>query len=68
VVEEAREVVGEELLGTAELVVGSVGLGNNRRRLPLVGCSWRNMTAGEPPFPGFASQRCVQVLGVGGAQ
>jgi hypothetical protein len=49
----AGEVVGEGLLGDTELVVGS---GNNRRRLPPVGCSWRKMTAGELPLPGFASR------------
>jgi hypothetical protein len=38
VVEVAGEVVGEELLGSAELAVGSVRWGNNWRRLPLVRC------------------------------
>jgi hypothetical protein len=47
-------VIGEGLLGNAELVVGS---GNNRRRLPPVGCSWRKMTAGELPLPDFSSRR-----------
>jgi hypothetical protein len=44
VVKAAREVVGEELLGGAKLVVGS---GNNRRRLPPAGCSWRKTGAGN---------------------
>jgi hypothetical protein len=38
VVEVAGEVVGEELLGDAELAAESVGWGNNRRRLPPVRC------------------------------
>jgi hypothetical protein len=48
VVEAAREVVGEELLGGAELVVGSR---NNRRRLPPAGCSWWKTTMGNSRCP-----------------
>jgi hypothetical protein len=45
VVEAAREVVREELLGGAELVGGSARWGNNRGRLPPARCSWRKTTA-----------------------
>jgi hypothetical protein len=51
VVEAAREVVGEELLGSAELTVALVGWGNNRRRLPPVRCSWRKTMTGESRYP-----------------
>jgi hypothetical protein len=64
VVEAAGEVVGEDLLGGKELMVGS---GNNRRRLPPVGCSQRKMTAGELLLPSFISRRHGQVLDTGGA-
>jgi hypothetical protein len=67
VVEAVGEAVGEELLGGTELAAGSAGWGNNRRRLPLVRCSWRKTTAGEVPWPSFASRRCEQALGAGGA-
>jgi hypothetical protein len=51
VVEAAGEVVGEELLGSVELAMGSAGWGNNRRRLPPVRCSHRKTTAGESHCP-----------------
>jgi hypothetical protein len=68
VVEAAREVVREELLGSTELVAGSAGWGNNRRRLPPVRCLQRRTTAGEIPWPGYASRCYGQALGAGGAQ
>jgi hypothetical protein len=45
VVEAAGEVVGEELLSDAELVIGSAGSQNNWRRLPPMACSRRKMTS-----------------------
>jgi hypothetical protein len=50
VVEAAEEVVGEELLCGAELVVGSAGWGKNRRRLLRVRCSQRKMMMGGIPL------------------
>jgi hypothetical protein len=41
-----------ELHGDMELVMGS---GNNRIRLPPVGCSQRKTIAGELSLPGFVS-------------
>jgi hypothetical protein len=67
VVEAVGDVVGEELLASAELVVGSAGLGNNWRRLPPAGCLQRKTTTGELPLPGFVSRRRGQVLGAVGA-
>jgi hypothetical protein len=46
-------VVREGLLGDMELMAGS---GNNRRRLPPVGCSGRKTMAGELLLPGLASR------------
>jgi hypothetical protein len=43
VVEVAKEVVGEELLGGVELAAGSAGCGNNLSGLPPVRRSWRKM-------------------------
>jgi hypothetical protein len=57
VVVAAGEVVGEGLLGDTELVEGSVGSGNNWRRLLPVGCSRRKTTTGELPLPDFSSRR-----------
>jgi hypothetical protein len=51
VVKVAEEVVGEELLGSAELATGSAGWGNNRSGLPPVTRSWRKMTAGKSRGP-----------------
>jgi hypothetical protein len=68
VVEVAEEVVGEEFLGSMELVVGSVGSGSNRRRLPSAGCSQRKTTVRELPLPSFARRRRGQALGAGGAR
>jgi hypothetical protein len=68
VVEAIIEVVGEELLGDAELVVGSMGSENNRRRLPPVGCSQRKTTVGELPLLSFVSRHGGQVLGAGGVR
>jgi hypothetical protein len=68
VVEVAGEVVGEELLGGAELAARLARSGNNRRRLPPVGCSRRKMTAGELPLSIFTSRRRGQVLGAGGTR
>jgi hypothetical protein len=62
------EVVGEELLGGAELAARLAGSGNNWRRLPLVGCSQKKMTAGELPLPSFTSRRRGQVLDAGGTR
>jgi hypothetical protein len=45
VVEAAREVVREELLGGAELAGGSARWGNNQGRLSPARCSWRKTTA-----------------------
>jgi hypothetical protein len=67
VAEAVGEVVGEELLGGAELTAGSMGWGNNRRRLPSARSSRRKTTAGEIPWP-VASRRCGQALGAGGAK
>jgi hypothetical protein len=53
-VKAAREVVREDLLGGAELVAGSVGSGNNWRRLPLAGCSRKKAMTGELLVLGFA--------------
>jgi hypothetical protein len=51
VVEVVEEEVGEEVLGSAELAVGSMGWGNKRRWLLLVRCSWRRMMAGKTRGP-----------------
>jgi hypothetical protein len=47
----AKEEVGEELLGSAELTTASALWGNNRRKLPPVRCSWRKMMAGKSHGP-----------------
>jgi hypothetical protein len=47
VVEVAEDVVGEELLGGAELAVGSTGWGNDQSRLPLVRCLGRKTAVGK---------------------
>jgi hypothetical protein len=63
----AEEVVREELLGGVELAAGSVGWGNNRRRLPPARCSLRKTTVEGIPLPCFASRCCRKALDVGGA-
>jgi hypothetical protein len=68
VVGAAGEVVGEELLGGAELTTGSTERGNDRRRLPLARCSRRKMTVGGIRWPSLASRRYVQTHGAGGEQ
>jgi hypothetical protein len=55
VVEAAREVVRDELFVDADLIVGLAGSGNNRRRLPPMGCLRRKTTAGELPLPGLVA-------------
>jgi hypothetical protein len=65
VVEADGEVVREELLGGTELAMGS---GNNRRRLPPVGCLRRSTSAGDLPLPGFASRCHGHIIGAGGAR
>jgi hypothetical protein len=53
---------GEELLGGAELVVGSVGWGNKRRRLPPVRCSWRKTTAEKTRGPASLAGAVGRIL------
>jgi hypothetical protein len=61
----ADGVVGEELLGSAKLAVGS---GNNQKWLSLVGSSWRKTMTGELMLPDFASRHRGQVLSAGGVR
>jgi hypothetical protein len=51
VVKVVEEVVGEELLGSAELAAGSAGWGNNQSGLPPVTRTQRKMTAGTSRGP-----------------
>jgi hypothetical protein len=47
VVEVVEDVVGDELLGGAELAVGSTGWGNDQSGLPLVRCLGRKTAVGK---------------------
>jgi hypothetical protein len=62
VAEAAKEVAGEELLGGAELTAGSMGWGNNQRRLPPVRCSRRKTTAGESHCPALLAGATGRLL------
>jgi hypothetical protein len=62
VVEVAEKVVGEELIGGAELVAGSVGWGNNQSGLPPVRHSRRKMTTGKSRGPASQAGAAVMLL------
>jgi hypothetical protein len=68
VVDVAEDVVREELLGGAELTAGSMGVVEQSERATASEALVEEDGGREIPWPGFASRRCGQALGVGGAQ
>jgi hypothetical protein len=66
VIEAAREVVGEELLGGVELTAGSVGEQSEKATASKV--LTEEDDSGGILLPSFASRRCRQALGAGGAR
>jgi hypothetical protein len=58
----AEEVVGEELLGGAELAAGSVGSRDNWSRMPLVRHSWRKTTARKSRGPASLADAAGRLL------
>jgi hypothetical protein len=61
----AEEVVGEKLLGSAELAVGSVGWGDDRSGLPPVRGSLRKTTVGKSRGPGSLAGAAGRLLAKG---
>jgi hypothetical protein len=57
-----EEDVREELLGSAELAVGSAGWGNKQRRLPSVRCSRRKMTVEKSHGPASLAGATTELL------
>jgi hypothetical protein len=68
VVEVVGEVVGEELLGGAKLATGSARWGEQSEKAAAGVVLTEEDDSGEIPWPDFASRRCGQTLGAGGAR
>jgi hypothetical protein len=67
VVEVVIEGVRAELLGNVELAMESMGVGEQASEATADEVLAEEDDGGEVPWPGFASRRCRQALGVGGA-